>query len=79
MTKIAIKTQSATNLIAYGGAAVVDGLLRPFSIDSLIDQKLGLRGKTIAAFKYSEIFRSVLYTTFKQETTLNNMFTIEAA
>ena len=62
MTKIAIKTQSATNLIAYGGAAVVDGLLRPFSIDSLIDQKLGLRGKTIAAFKYSEIFRSVLYT-----------------
>ena len=54
MTKIAIKTQSATNLIAYGGAAVVDGLLRPFSIDSLIDQKLGLRGKTIAAFKYSE-------------------------
>ena len=40
MTKIAIKTQSATNLIAYGGAAVVDGLLRPFSIDSLIDQEL---------------------------------------
>ncbi len=63
MTKIAIKTQSATYLIAHGGAAVVDGLLRPFSIDSLIDQKLGLRGKTIAAFKYSEIFRSVLYTT----------------